>query len=506
MSRIKTKCIGLVGLLFLVAPHIISAEPFIAPNKRFVRADIELLANVGIIKTPINTWPLNWGPVLKDLQTVKLEQIDERYKEVYLRVLRLGRKETGNDASFTELRVSAAQEAQLLRSFGDQSREKTELTSRIVGMTSHLAWNLEVTAAPNSLDGDDKHWSGSYLAAVMGNWIVYYGQVEKWWGPGWEHSIILSNNAKPMPAITLQRNYADGFETPLLSWMGPWSMNAFVGELDDVRTIDNAKLLGMSVSFMPLDGLEVGLRRTAQWGGEGRPENFDSFINMFIGLDNCDEGELSCDDLANEPGNQLAGIDLTYRFNLGVPLTAYMQTIGEDEAGYMPSKKAFLWGGSVHTFLFESPLQINLETLETTVDGDGNVEGQPFDGFNVLYEHGTIYRHGYRYMGRSMGATIDNDSKMTSIRLLWQSNEWGSFETKFADVSLNFDNANVAAPGGHSLVTTRQDFNEFSLTWQQDFGSYGELQLKYLKRSEPVNTRRGLFEQSNLGMSWSKRF
>jgi len=45
-------------------------------------------------------------------------------------------------------------------------------------------------------------------------------------------------------------------------------------------------LIGLRVTAQPLPYLELGASRAFQWGGENRPESFDSFWDAVIGKDN----------------------------------------------------------------------------------------------------------------------------------------------------------------------------------------------------------------------------
>ena len=54
---------------------------------------------------------------------------------------------------------------------------------------------------------------GSYIAARLGNWSASLGQQERWWGPGWDGSLILSTNARPIPAVSFDRRVPEPFET-----------------------------------------------------------------------------------------------------------------------------------------------------------------------------------------------------------------------------------------------------------------------------------------------------
>jgi len=488
-------------LIVIVSVRCVIAEPFINTKDTRLRADIETLANIGVIRSPINTYPMLWASILKELGQRQLSEIPKFYQSSYARILREGRQAIGKKANHSELNIRVSEENELFRYFGDDQRNDQELTSRTAGMTSHLAWNLEATLAPDSVDGEEKRFDGTYFAAVTGNWVFSIGKVERWWGPGMQHSIILSNNAAPVSALTIQRNYTDPFETRLLRWMGPWTFNAFAGLLDDDRAVDEAKLLGMSFSFVPMEGLEIGLRRTAQWGGKGRPESLDSFLDLLVGNDNCDGEEFSCSGERNEPGNQLAGIDISYRPNWVVPGSIYFQTIGEDEAGYAPSKKSWMYGANLQIPLKKNNLFVNLEQIDTTVDGDGNDPDVPFDGYNVLYEH-VIYHNGYRYYGRSLGSTIDNDSSALSLRVLYSTSNYGRFNFVASRVKLNEDADNVANPGGHSLLIGTEKISEIKINWEYPFQKMGTLGVSLIHRDKGLETKLGDFEKSALGLSW----
>jgi hypothetical protein len=61
------------------------------------------------------------------------------------------------------------------------------------------------------------------------------GFMQRWWGPGWDGSLILSSNARPIPALSVDRNYSDPFGLPVLRRLGPWSASVGMGQLDDAH-------------------------------------------------------------------------------------------------------------------------------------------------------------------------------------------------------------------------------------------------------------------------------
>lgn len=474
--------------LLILSTSIAKAEPWIDTRDAWLRADIEMLANEGIIKSPITTWPLPWASIIKDLEQASSTKIDQDILPVFLRVKRKARLETDTE-SRKYLSLKAGNQSKLLRHFGDDRREKAEISSRITGMSKNFAWNIEATKTHEPLDGEEERLDHSYVAAIWGNWILSAGAQERWYGPGWDSSLILSNNARPAPGISLQRNYSDAFETPWLSWIGPWSLNAFAGQLESDRFIPHAKLLGMSVTFKPFDSLEIGLRRTAQWGGEGRPESLSSLVDLAIGRTNCDEIEDGCDDqlAGDEAGNQLAGIDFSWRLPTDNYWgSIYGQLIGEDEAGYAPSRKFYQLGYKTNFFVSNFAITSYLEYSDTE-----NEYRQ-----NVTYEH-AIYQTGYRTEGRSIGSTYDNDTQSLSLGFLATHKNGDRYKLRLAAVDLNNDGT-----GNHTIAESDISFTQLEFKYQHPT-EYGLLGIELDVKDKLIDTFDYQQDKYNIAISWT---
>ena len=92
---------------------------------------------------------------------------------------------------------------------------------------------------------------GSYLGMSLGNWMVSAGYLDRWWGPGWQGSLILSNNARPMPSIAIDRNESTPFDLPVLRWLGPWRLSTFMQQFESDRDYSNALLFGSACGDPP---------------------------------------------------------------------------------------------------------------------------------------------------------------------------------------------------------------------------------------------------------------
>src|SRR3546814_2080387 len=104
------------------------------------------------------------------------------------------------------------------------------------------------------------HLDQTYAAYKLGNWAVYGGFVEHWWGPGNSGSLLFSTSARPFPKIGFKRLAAHRIDFPVLRWLGPWRFDMFVGDLGNRRDFDNTKVIAMRFDFAPAPGLEIGLK------------------------------------------------------------------------------------------------------------------------------------------------------------------------------------------------------------------------------------------------------
>ena len=159
-----------------------------------------------------------------------------------------------------------------LRRFSDVPREEGEISAGVQYTGERFAYRLQATGVADADDDQDIRPDGSYVGMVLGNWILSAGYIDRWWGPGWEGSLILGTNARPMPAVTIERNYSDAPMSP----GSPGSVSGGRSHDGAVRRAAGRRagcpaVLGMRLTWKPHPRLEIGLSRSAQWCGDGRP-------------------------------------------------------------------------------------------------------------------------------------------------------------------------------------------------------------------------------------------
>lgn len=449
----------LLALIFAV-PVAAMAEPFAAPGDLQLRHDVQLLGDSGEINVTLTAWPLS----IADLQ-IATDDIDQALLPpamlaAYQRIKQRIRSETATGSFHSGYSLSGSLNPRFVRTFENTPRDEGELSAIASWQGNRFAINLSATVAANPFDGDHVRPDGSYLGMVLGNWMVSAGWQERWWGPGRDGSLILSTNARPAPGISIQRNLSTPFNSKWLRWIGPWTLSSFMVELDDERDVDGARLIGVRGSFRPPNtGLEIGISRTAQWCGDNRPCDFETFGDLLIGNDNRGVNVT----VEDEPGNQLGGFDLRWRLPRQIPAALYMQWIGEDGRGGGGAIGAWLRQVGVETwgFVGESTHRTHLEVADTTCrqGGFGFSDAVP----NCGYEH-SIYRTGYRYDERAIGHPIDSDGLSYSFGSTLVQSAGHSWNISLRYMKINRIDAEI---GRHTLSSVPVQIMDLQISHQR---------------------------------------
>lgn len=450
----------------LLAVSSASAGPMMPAGDLALRHDIQRLADSGVIRGTVTTWPMAWAPVLEALDAADATELPADIVDALLRVRARANWETRDSELTFTTKVGFSDNPTRIRSFQDTPRGETEISAGAAWIDDWFAADVNLQYVDSEQDDDEFRVDDTYVGVVAGNWSIAGSTQQRWWGPSWDGSIILSNNARPFPAIVIDRVFTDPFETRWLSWIGPWDLSVLFGQLEKEREIPDAQFFGMRFNFRPLPSLEIGLSRTAIWCGDGRPCDASTFADLLIGRDN--RGVDGIDE-SNEPGNQLAGYDIrwTPRF-LGRSVSLYVQMIGEDEAGGLPSKYlgqfGVEWSGylakrwSARAFAeFSEPVCQFYEDSEV---------------HNCAYNH-VIYRTGYRYRGRSIGHGADSDAEIVSAGMILvdaQDTQWR------ANIRFGKLNAGGRPDVRHSLTPTEQDILSVDVSHARAF-SLGTVEI-----------------------------
>ncbi len=471
------------------------AAPWLESGDPRARFAAQKLADRGHLDRGVTTWPLMWSAVKNGTQaTVKADQEAVGLAQAYLRFEMNEQAQPGFRGEFA---LSGQSEIPAITGFETNSLSKA-------GTSINLQWQGEIWGvglkpayAYNPDDDKEFRMDGSYLAATASNWVLGAGSVNRWWGPGWQSSLILSGNARPMPAVWLNRADTYAPESTWLNWIGPWDFTLLAGQYEGARAVSDAKFLGMRLTFRPIDGLDIGLSRAIMFGGEGRPEGLSTIWNALIGKDN---GQLEDDD----PGNQIGSIDVRYGFAIDQQsMGLYAQMMGEDEAGAFPARKSWLFGVDWTTSLLNGDQQWFAEYVNTQAD-DFLGNARP----NVSYEH-SRYNSGYRYYGRNMAASFDGDAEAITLGGYHFMDNGSHLSARVSYADLNKDGASrVVVPSANVFYTVPEESQKIAIL-DLGYGTglfNGWLDVNVQATDKKIEYVSGSKDQWSAGASWTYRF
>jgi hypothetical protein len=423
-----------------------------------LRTDLLVLNDAGVIRVPVNHWPIAQATL-----EFALADANEHFATnaaVSMALARTRARLAAARAADGSLRAEvtlAAGEPGLLRDFDTPAREDAELGGRLAYGNARFSVALRATAVNDPADDQQLRLDGSHATFAWGNWLLSANTLDRWWGPGHEGSLILSNNARPMPTVMVERAEARAFESRWLSWLGPWRFTLGISQMEDERAdIDSPLFMAWRVVVMPWHDMEIGFSRTAQFCGETLPCSASSFWDMLIGNDNPGFDATP----ESEPGNQMAGFDLRWNSPIGnLPYAFYGQYIGEDESGYLPVKYLGQLGLEIWKPLTDGGVvQAFAEYTNTTCSALSS--GGPY--YDCAYNQGQFNVEGYRYRGRVIGHTTDSDAESYALGAVYVSARGATWTATLRGSRLNHDGVDPR----NTVAPAPADYHALELGWQ----------------------------------------
>ncbi|MEY8214529.1 MAG: capsule assembly Wzi family protein [Colwellia sp.] len=446
------------------------SEPWIDTSDIYLKANIQLLADTGQIITPVTTYPLMWHDIIRDIKAIDTSDLTENQKSAYYYINHQFKLANKNQ---TRVKAQVSTENKRFTSFGDINSDKNSIAVHSSIMYSNIAAKITPSYTNSPEDGEKIRFDESYIAAFVGNWVISLGRQNRWYGPTWDTSLSLTNNARPITALAISRRSAEPLIIPFTEFDIPWTVTSFMGKMDDSRTVKNTLLWGFRLNFKPFKNLELGITRLAQWGGEGHTQDLSTFGDILMGKTNCGIDDLVCDENNPNPANQQAGYDLRYSFNLfDVPMSVYGQKFAEDgkegTLQYLTKAQPQI-GFDAHINIINKPTTVFIELSDSLADcGERDNIG------NCYYEHST-YATGMRYFGRSVGSTYDNDTKAYILGAISQLSTNTRLTTKLRFLDLNYDNSDKAPDNpiiGNPVTSIAEQVWMISSSVQHDYKNW----------------------------------
>ena len=389
---------SLLSLLLFAVPA--AAAPWVDTTDNYLRQSLQTLSHAGVITGPVNTYPLMWKNIVADLAAAQEQPTEElRFALAHVR----SALNANQHSYIAGIKLKASSDPSLYQSFGETYFDKASASVFKEYLGDNWAAKTQVNYRKLE-DGSNEQeltYDGSYMAVIAGNWVLALDQQPLWWGPGQQTSLLLTNNARPIPSLRLSRHSWQKSDTLLFSWLGPWSFTTFIGQGEHSSMPRQIKHFGARFSARPLPQLELGLSRVSQWGGDTLDNGLDAFGDMLL---------LNDDNNADN----LAAVDMTFHTNLFNRPFSFYTELADDNGGRKLGKPMQLYG--VRTFFGSETAvhTLNLEWSDTYI----RCEEQMMAG-DCAYE-GDIYPQGYRRYGRVIGSGYGADARVLSAGYRYQ--------------------------------------------------------------------------------------
>ncbi|WP_426163388.1 capsule assembly Wzi family protein [Sandarakinorhabdus sp. DWP1-3-1] len=402
------------------------AGPFAEVGDRQLRQDVDLLKAAGLVEGPVDSWPLPWAQIDSGLDKARDGRtLDPWLKAAVDRLDRLG--DLAAQRKAVDIRLGVTNDVSVARDFGTLARGKADASTRVEFNSDVVSVALGVgyRAGAGGQDNSYLHFEPSQIAVRFGNWAVYGGYTEQWYGPGHDGALLWSNSARPIPKVGLKRLVPERIDFPVLRWLGPVQFEIFGGVLNGPRR-DYANILtfGTRVGFEPARGLAIGLNRAQMLCGDGRPCGLKQISSSFIGFGNADNPTTG-DQVAflQQAGNQIAGWDISYTQRFGpvsakvyveaeaedfdnVILEQYSRMVGATLQGPW-GRKGASWVATVEYADTQAASLFNGTPLEKLTGGETIYPGSMYNN--------SLYFDGFTYRGRPIGYWTDGDSRSLSF-------------------------------------------------------------------------------------------
>ena len=375
------KLITLAGLTALLSfSTSSSASPWIESGDPLLRASIEALFNQGVIKQPVNSYPLMWQGIAKDLHQLDISTLPTQSLFAYQHVKQA--LANAQQQSSSGIRVNYNNAPLLQQSFGSRDQQKSGVNSYGSITGNRVSAKVSVNYADEALDDKYTNNQGSYLAVLVADWSISAEQISHWWGPSNDNALLLSNNAAPMKGIRVNRANTHYDGPSFFSFIGNWQLTGILAkQKPTLSNNDEGDFWAIRFASTPLPGLEIAFSTS---GSE--------FLTSTYTTPNTLEPETK--------KQQLTSLDAKYSTHFsGLPIGFYVEVMGKNDSGFAPSNPFYTLG--VESFFGNNKQLIKTYVEYTNTQKECLLATDCHYGNDTLVNASAGYAHSDRLIGSS---------------------------------------------------------------------------------------------------------
>lgn len=206
--------------IFLMNTYVYSS-PWIEANDPFLRSSMLALSDGGVLNGVTSTFPLRWSSIADGDHVIE----PSGYLDAELGHLNYALQTAKLNRGNRRFAISGGNKDLNNGWFSDVDRDKWVMEASYEHLANSYAFRLNSSYLDNASD-QELSFKNSYIALNAGRTLFDVGMLPRWWGHGWNHSLILSTSGRDLDAA--------------LSWIGDnpflgvWSLNIVTSKLEDL--------------------------------------------------------------------------------------------------------------------------------------------------------------------------------------------------------------------------------------------------------------------------------
>ena len=193
-QTLKLYRVVMLTLIFMIYPCAVYSSPWLESNDPFIRSSLLLASDTGQITSPTNIYPMRWSFFGDDLSTNANEPVFVILATQELSYsLNSARLNRGN----AMVRLYQSSSSPAPSEFAQADIDNKGIYSEYDHLDQDFAFRVATAYTEYQSEGTSFDAKNSYLSLNSGKTLWTIGLLDRWWGQGWQHNLILGDYAKP---------------------------------------------------------------------------------------------------------------------------------------------------------------------------------------------------------------------------------------------------------------------------------------------------------------------
>jgi len=237
------------------------ASPWIEAEDPFLRSDVQFMADSNLLQMPTNTYPVRWSLFSDQFSQIDTQHLSDSEQLAYRNVqYRLDSERLGRGRSHLAL-TGATSASAGNNGFGGYLKTKAGGNASHEIMEDRFAFRV-ASGYRQARDNNDRwNFDNSYFAVASQDISFGVGWLERWWGPGWQHSSGIAQQSYPLPSFSVS------YQQPHIPIIGALWLETLIAKQDNDAA--NDYLSASRVALRPVNYLQLGVTYKSWFGGDG---------------------------------------------------------------------------------------------------------------------------------------------------------------------------------------------------------------------------------------------